>query len=294
MNALPVVSPAAGGSEHGGGLSDADLDFIRDLVRRRTAIVLDPGKRYLVENRLAPLVRGGRFPSIAALVGALRRPSSGLSDQVVDALTTNETSFFRDGRPFDALRDHLLPALVAARAGTRALTIWSAACSSGQEPYSVAMLLLEHFPQLRHWNVRIIASDISPTMLGQAASGTYSPLEVGRGLPPPLLAKYFTRQGRGFEISSLVRGMIEFRSVNLAEPWPFIPVIDVLLLRNVLIYFDQVTKQQTLAQVRQVLRPDGYLILGGTETTLGVDAAFRREQVGAGVVYRPGGAAAGS
>ena len=286
MMSSPAARPVPGAQAP--GLSDTDLAFVCDLIRRRSAIVLNPTKRYLVESRLATLVRAGGHGDLTALVAALRRPSNTqLAEQVVDALTTNETSFYRDLRPFEMLRQHVLPALLQARATTRALTFWSAACSSGQEPYSLALLLLEHFPQLRTWNIRIIASDLSPTMLARAAAGSYSQLEVSRGLPAALLTKYFTPRGRNWEIKPEVRSMVEFRTVNLAEPWGFLPPVDVLFLRNVLIYFDLATKQRALAQARQVLRPDGYLVLGGTETTLGVDPAFTREQLGASAVYRP-------
>ena len=269
-------------------LTAGDFEFVRALVHEHAAIVLEPSKTYLVESRLAPLVRAIGADSIGDLVARLRtgHDAQQLRRRVVDAMTTNETSWYRDLSPFEALETTILPQLIAARQETRALNIWSAACSSGQEPYSVAMLLRERFPQLAGWNVRIIATDISAEMLGRAAAGTYSQLEVNRGLPSAYLVKYFTRAGADWQIRDDIRAMVEFRALNLAQPWGFMPPIDVLLLRNVLIYFDVATKREILARARGVLRPDGYLFLGTAETTLSIDDAFTRVTVGRTTVYQ--------
>lgn len=268
-------------------LTTGDFDYVRTLVRQHAAIVLEPSKTYLVESRLAPVARAIGAASIGELVTRLRGGrDTQLQRRVVDAMTTNETSWYRDLAPFEALRSTVLPRLIAARRDSRALNIWSAACSSGQEPYSVAMLLREHFPQLAGWNVRIIATDISAEMLGRAAAGTYSQLEVNRGLPSAYLVKYFTRAGADWQIRDDIRAMVEFRALNLAQPWGFMPPIDVLLLRNVLIYFDVATKREILARARGVLRPDGYLFLGTAETTLSIDDAFTRVPLGATAGYQ--------
>lgn len=269
-------------------MSPADADYVRDLVRARSAIVLDASKTYLIESRLVPIARQRGLPDTGALVAQLRRePRGQLQDVVVDAMTTNETSFFRDPNLWNGLREHILPQMIAARRSTRSLNLWSAACSSGQEPYSLAMMLLDHFPEVYDWNVRILATDLSGEMLGRAASGRFSQLEVNRGLPAPSLIKHFKRDGAMWQISDRIRQMVEFRMVNLIEPWPFIPAIDVLLCRNVLIYFDLPTKQQVLARCRDVLRPDGLLILGGSETTLNLDDRYERIPSGTATAYRP-------
>lgn len=201
-------------------------------------------------------------------------------------MTTNETSFFRDIHPFAALERHLLPELITRRSAQRRLSIWSAACSSGQEPYTVAMILADRFAQLRDWDVRILATDISTEMLERARTGRYSQLEMNRGLPAVRLVRHFTRAGTGWEASAALRAAVEFRQLNLVEPWPAMASMDVVLLRNVLIYFSVATKREVLARLRRVLRPDGFLILGGAETTLGLDEHFERLQTGTGSCYR--------
>ncbi|HYC33213.1 MAG TPA: protein-glutamate O-methyltransferase CheR [Gemmatimonadales bacterium] len=269
-------------------IASGDFDFIRDLIRRRSAIVLEPGKEYLVESRLGAVAREEGFASLEHLVTELRtRPSNGLHRRVVEAMTTNETTFFRDIHPFDALRQAILPELIERRASQRQLTIWCAACSSGQEPYSISMLLREHFPALTGWTVRIVATDLSGEMLERARSGRYSQLEVNRGLPASYLVKYFRKQGLEWQLAEEVRRMVEYRELNLNEPWPGVPPADLVFLRNVLIYFDVETKRSILAKVRRVLRPDGYLFLGGSETTMGLDDTYQRMPVGKAVCYRP-------
>ncbi len=259
-------------------LAPGDLAFVADLVRRQSANVLDATKGYLVEARLTPVARERGFASVSTLIAELRASRHGpLHELVVDRMTTNETSFFRDVRPFTVLERHVLPELIERRAAQRSLTIWSAACSSGQEPYTIAMLLRDRFPQVvRDWNVRIVASDLSSAMLARAAAGRFSQLEVNRGLPAPMLVRYFSRVGTEWQISDEIRQMIEFRAINLVQPWPFLPMLDVVFLRNVLIYVDVPTKQVVLDRVRQVLRPDGSLFLGAAETTLNLDDRFER------------------
>ena len=264
-----------------------EFEFIRSFVQKRSAIVLDDEKQYLVESRLQPLARREGFSNVAELVMQMQAsPVNGLHQKVVEAMTTNETSFFRDIHPFDALRRVVLPELIAARSATRQLRIWCAACSTGQEPYSLAMLLRENFPQLQSWNVSILATDLSTQVLEKARDGSFNQIEINRGLPAPYLLKYFQRQGMNWQLKEDLRKMIDFRSMNLIEPWPLMPPADVVLLRNVLIYFDVNTKKDILAKVRRLLRPDGYLFLGGAESTFNLDDAFKRVELERSSVYR--------
>jgi chemotaxis protein methyltransferase CheR len=262
-------------------LAEQDFDYIRDLVRDRAAIVLEPGKEYLAVTRLDPVVRRAGLGSLSELVETLRQDDDpALSEQVIDALTTNETTFFRDLHPFESLRNHILPALIERKRLSRSLFIWSAGCSSGQEPYSVAMLIREDFPQLAEWQVSILGTDVSVAMLERARAGRYGQIEVNRGLPAHLLVKYFRRAGVGWEIDGSIRAMVRFRQQNLVDPWPSMPPMDLVLMRNVMIYFDVAAKREILARVGEVLAPHGYLLLGTSETTLHLDDSFRRHSVG--------------
>lgn len=271
-------------------ITTKDFDVIRDMVRKDSAIVLEPGKEYLVEARLAPLVASLGYGTLTKLVDDLQRGTDrSLRQQVVHAMTTNETSFFRDVRPFDALATTVLPALVAARAAKRSLSIWSAACSSGQEVYTIAMTLREHFPQLASWNVRILATDLSTEMLAKAREGRYGQIEVNRGLPAAQLVKYFHRAGAGWQVNDDLKRGIEFREMNLAAPWPAPGHFDVVFIRNVLIYFDVDTKRSILNRVAQVLAPDGFLFLGAAETTLGIADGFERLPLERAGCYRRSG-----
>lgn len=270
-------------------ITASEFDYIRDLVRREAAIVLEPGKEYLAENRLHPVARAAGLDSVGALVRELRTGSDDLQTQVVDALTTNETSFFRDGHPWAALRDDLIPQLLERRADRRTLTIWCAAASSGQEPFSLALLLREHFAaQLDGWVVRIIATDISPTMLERCKAGRYSQLEVNRGLPAPMLLKHFQRVGVQWELDASVRSLVELKRLNLdlASDYERLPICDLVMIRNVLIYFDQQTKAEILGRCADHLRPDGFLFLGSSETPLNVVDRFERITSGQTICYR--------
>ncbi|MCL6537076.1 MAG: protein-glutamate O-methyltransferase CheR [Acidothermus sp.] len=264
--------------------------FIADLVKQMTAINLGPGKEYLVENRLASLARDAGFRDVAALIGRVQLSGDDrLRRQIVEALTTNETSFFRDRDPFNALRQVIIPDLCRKRVATHRITIWSAGCSSGQEPYSIAMTVVDHPLINSEWTVEILATDISQEMLEKAKSARYSQLEVNRGLPAPLLVRHFERCETDWRVVPAVRNLVRFQQLNLAEDFE-LPWIDVVFLRNVLIYFDTTTKIEVLRRVRRVLRPDGYLFLGGSETTLGLDDEFERVMLGSATVYRPRGA----
>jgi chemotaxis protein methyltransferase CheR len=258
-------------------IARADFDYLRGFLLEKSAIILDDDKEYLASIRLAPLVQNEGFASVEDLLGNLRRrrPDSDLPCKVLDAMTNNETWFFRDYGPFEALRQQALPELLAARSGINGLRLWSAACSTGQEPYSLALLLREHF-SLANWTVQILATDISTQALDRARRGRYSQLEINRGLPVALLPRYFRRANLDFELVSDIRNLVEFKQFNLSQPWPELPKMDVIFLRNVMIYFDVEIRRQILARVRSVLQPDGVLFLGCAETTLNLDSNFER------------------
>jgi len=260
-------------------------EYLRELVREHSAIVLGPAKDYLLTVRLRPLLKDQNLASLADLAAQLQRQTFGdLHRQVIDAMTTNETLWFRDARLFRSLRERLIPELIERRSG--ALNVWCAACSSGQEPYSILMSIHEHFSQLAGWKIRVIASDISAEMLKRVQDGTYSQFEMNRGLPAPLLAKYFERDGDSWRVCKRLRDALDVREVNLVGPWPPLPRLDVIFLRNVLIYFDVPTKAKILERVAKVLSPDGYLVLGAAETTHGLVEDFEPVPGAEGGCYR--------
>ncbi len=261
--------------------------YLQGVMRQHAAVVLEEGKEYLVSARLGPLARREGWDTVDNLVAQLRsQPFGALHRQVVHALVTTETSFFRDIHPFESLRDVVFPELIAKRRLTRSLNIWSAACSSGQEPYSIAMLIREHVPALAGWSVRILASDLSSGMIDRARSGTYSQLEINRGIPVRLLTKYFERSGVHWVVSDEIRRMVEFRELNLAEPLPSLPAMDVVFLRNVLIYFSEDNRRRILERVAEQLRPDGYLFVGSAETMITFENLFRRVRIGQTSAYQ--------
>jgi chemotaxis protein methyltransferase CheR len=268
-------------------IDDRDFQLVRQLVRERAAIVLDDGKHYLVVNRLSLLAQREGLGSARAVIALLRSSSDpALQRKVIEAMATTETLFFRDRKPFEALRNAILPELQRLRQTERRLQIWSCGCSSGQEPYSVGMLLREHFPGLATWDLRMVASDISTEMLARSRAGRYSQLEVNRGLPNDLLHKYFEPAGCEWQIRAELRQMIEFRELNIAGPWCPLPPMDLVMLRNVLIYFDVETKRAVLAKLRRVLRPGGFLLLGTAETTVNLDDSFELLRSDGAAYYR--------
>lgn len=270
-------------------VAPADFAWVCELVRRRSAIVLEQGKD-LVASRLSELALAEGFESSGALVDALRAdPPEALLRRVVEAMLVTETHFFRDEHPFEALHRFVFPALIRARSTARTLRIWSAASSSGQEPYSVAMVLRRHFPLLGDWRVEILASDLSEAMLQRARAGRYSPVEVSRGLSPEYLAAYLRPDGEMWRITEEIGSMVEFRQISLHEAWPDLPPMDVILLRNALMYFDLGTRREILARLRRVLRPDGFLFLGTAESAASIDQAYRLARLGRAVCYRLAG-----
>jgi chemotaxis protein methyltransferase CheR len=267
-------------------IAPADFAYIRDLVHRRSAIFLEAGKEYLVESRLRPIAQATGEESLGRLVSRLRSsPEGSLHKQVVEAMTTNETSWFRDHHPFAAFESVLLPELLSRRAKVRRLTVWSAAAASGQEAYSLAMVLQERLAADPTWNLRVLATDLSEEMVRRTREGRYSQLEVNRGLPAARLVRHFTRVGTEWQVNEALRRMVDARQLNLAAPFPPMPPVDMLFLRNVLIYFKTDDRRQIFDQVRRVLQPDGYLVLGGAETPLD-DDAFDRVPLDRTNIYR--------
>ncbi len=264
-----------------------DLDYVRDMVRTRSAIVLEPEKAYLVESRLSPLAKSEGLASLIELVAKLRgNPYGALHKKVVEAMTTNETSFFRDLVPFEVLREQILPEIIARKGTSKRLNMWCGASSSGQEPYSVMFTIFDHFPELKNWVIHYTATDISEEMLAKCREGKYSQLEVNRGLPAVLLSKYFEKKGMGWQVQEDICRRIDFKPMNLAGPWLPFPRMDIVFLRNVMIYFDTDTKKRILANIRHILDPNGYLFLGGSETTINLDDQYERVAISGTSCYR--------
>lgn len=271
-------------------MTEADFVFLRDYLKKRSGLSLGPEKRYLVESRLTPVCRRFGIATLADLVGTLRLSREGPMERaVVEAMTTNETFFFRDRTPFDLFRDVLLPRAIAARAGTRRLRIWSAAASTGQEPYSLAMLVHEAAPQLAGWQVEIVGTDLSTEVLEKARLGLYSHFEVQRGLPVQLMVKYFTQIGEQWRISPQIAAMVSYRPLNLLQPFEHLGQFDIVYCRNVLIYFDTATKADVLERISRALAPDGAVLLGAAETVIGLTEALVPDSQHRGL-YRQGAA----
>jgi chemotaxis protein methyltransferase CheR len=251
---------------------EADLLLLQTFILQRTGILLTPGKRYLVETRLDPVVRKMQLTSMAGLAAKLRLGDRAVETAVIDAITTNETLFFRDKQPFDQFRTVILPKLIAAKRGGGRIRIWCAACSTGQEPYSLSMILDDMRTQLAGIEVEILATDISEKVIEAAKLGVYSQFEVQRGLPIQYLIKYFTQQDARWKINPLMGERIQFKQLNLLQPFRHLGSFDVIFCRNVLIYFGENTKRDVLARMHDMLTPEGFLLLGGAETVLGLSA----------------------
>jgi len=278
------VSPSVAGRS-AANLTADNLRFLCHTIYSESGIVLDESKSYLLEARLLPVAREEGESTLDGLCNLVRAAGGRrLRDKVVEALTTNETLFFRDIKPFEALEKLLIPELMAPRAATRQLRFWCAACSTGQEPYSLAMLWREM--NIPGWQIDILATDLADNVLERARAGRFQQLEVNRGLPAKYLVKYFRRDGMTWEISADIRNMVRWQKFNLKDSMAGMPAFDVVFCRNVLIYFDLQTKQSILANLRKVLRPGGYLILGASETTLNVDDSYVRKQLGPAIFYQ--------
>ncbi len=268
-------------------LSPADIDYLRAIVERHSGNKIDPSRDYLFESRLQRVLRARDFSTFPDLLAALRSGHSpSLPQAVAQAMLVNETSFFRESPAFDLLRTDLIPGLIAARRSTRRLRLWSAACSSGQEVWSLAMLLREEFPQLGPWTIDILGTDLSSEMIERASAARYSDSEVARGLPLLLLHRYFLRHGEEWELSPEIRRLCRFRRRNLCDVpvWP--ETFDLILLRNVLLYFPQETRRRILLTMHRSLAPDGALLLGLSENP-NVDSHWQTVLTPKAVWYRP-------
>lgn len=253
-----------------------DFDMFSTLLKQRSGLVLTRDKAYLLESRLMPVARKWNMKGLEELATTVRtRKDEALLRDITEAMTTNESSFFRDQKPFDQFRQLVLPKLMEARAAKRSLRIWSAACSSGQEAYSLSMILNDEAAKLAGWRIEIVGTDISAEMVERAKSGIYTQFEVQRGLPITMLVKHFKQNGDKWQISQQLRQMVSFREWNLLGDLSALGQFDIVFCRNVLIYFDQPTKVDILGRISKVLAPDGYLVLGAAETVVGLTDAFK-------------------
>ncbi|CCG06737.1 CheR family methyltransferase [Pararhodospirillum photometricum] len=252
-----------------------DFDYISKMLKDKSGLVLTRDKSYLLESRLMPLARKRGFKGLDDLIGQLRRRDLALEKEITEAMTTNESFFFRDSKPFDQFRQVVLPNLIKTRASRRSFRIWCAAASSGQEPYSLGMILKEESARLAGWRHEIVGTDLSTEILRKARAGLYSQFEVQRGMPMQLLVKYFKKKDDMWEIDPAIRAMVQFKEWNLLEDLRPLGQFDVVYCRNVLIYFDQPTKAHVLEAISKQMTDDGVLYLGGAETVLGVSSAFK-------------------
>jgi chemotaxis protein methyltransferase CheR len=256
-------------------VSPHDYEFLCKLLKDQSGLALAGDKQYLVESRLLPLARKAGIASLAELVAKLKAGGDRLAVEVVHAMTTNESFFFRDKIPFDHFRDTIMPALLQARAAERRIRIWCAAASTGQEPYSLAICLKEMKEKIADWRIEIIGTDLSTAVLEKAKEGLYTQFEVQRGLPIQLLVKYFAQLGEMWKIGADIRAMVQYRPLNLLSDFSYLGSFDLVFCRNVLIYFDQDTKVDVLSRLARVTAPRGYLVLGAAETVVGLTDAFK-------------------
>lgn len=270
-------------------MNPSDYDYLSQFLSNASGLALGTGKEYLLEARLTPLAQSLGLSDFEELVAELRRGADDrLSTAVVETMTTNETSFFRDKTPFEELKNVMLPELISARQNEKTLRIWCAASSTGQELYSLLMLIDESFPQLRDWKIDVVGTDIAQSMLDRCAGGVYSQFEVQRGLPTPLLIKYFEQIPEGWRIKDSLKNRVQWRQQNLLESFSLLGPFDIIFCRNVLIYFEVELKRNVLERMRSILRSDGYLTLGAAESIVGVTDQFERYRECKAAVYRAG------
>jgi len=268
-----------------------DYEYLRKLLKDHSGLDLSADKQYLIESRLLPLSRKCGIAGISELVQKMKGGAATIVSQVVEAMTTNETFFFRDKVPFDHFRDSIMPEVLKTRAARKSIRIWCAAGSTGQEPYSLAMSLKEMSAALAGWRVEIIATDLSQEVLEKSKSGMYSQFEVQRGLPIQLLVKYFKQNGEFWQINADIRAMVQHRQLNLLHDFSQLGTFDVIFCRNVLIYFDQDTKINIFGRLARAMEADGFLVLGAAETVVGLTDVFKPFPDKRGL-YRPSGARA--
>ncbi|MBX9709539.1 MAG: protein-glutamate O-methyltransferase CheR [Xanthobacteraceae bacterium] len=275
-------------------MNQLEYDFLRKLLRERSGLVLSDDKQYLVESRLLPLARKSGIASLSELIAKMRHGSDPLVADVVEAMTTNETFFFRDKIPFDHLKESIFPEMLKARAARKSLRIWCAAASTGQEPYSIAMILKNMGAAIAGWRIEIIATDLSNEVLEKCKAGIYSQFEVQRGLPIQMLVSYFKQVGEVWQINPDIRAMVQFRPLNLLQDFSSLGVLDIIFCRNVLIYFDQATKAAVFNNLLKANESDGYLFLGAAETVVGLTDTYRPCQQRRGVYLPQSGARSAS
>lgn len=267
-------------------MNDQDFKFFEELLKRESGLIVTKEKMYLLESRLLPVAQKAGLSGLDALAQKMRTGRDAeLQRQVIEAMTTNETSFFRDNTPFQRLKEDILPYYLKARSTQKSLRIWSAACSSGQEPYSLAMMLKET-PALAGWRIEIVATDLSMDILAQAKAGSYSQFEIQRGLPIQYLVKYFAQQGDKWNVKDDLKSIIAFKTANLLGDFSHLGQFDLVFCRNVLIYFDVATKAKVLSAMKGVTKQDGALFLGGAETVIGISEAFKPIPEVKGVYFR--------
>ncbi|HEX3809244.1 MAG TPA: CheR family methyltransferase [Rhizomicrobium sp.] len=255
-------------------ITGGDFDFVVDLLKARSGLALTPDRMSLVVARLVPVARAFGFRNLHELIADLREGREALARAVTESMTTNESSFFRDKATFDHFRSTLLPVLIARRAETRQLRIWSAAASTGQEVYSIAMILDDMRLAQEGWKIELLATDINSTSLARAKAGLYSQFEAQRGLPIQQLVQHFNHDGEQWRVDAALRDLVKFRNFNLLDPFEGLGTFDIIFCRNVLIYFDSPTKGAVLRKLNTALNEDGALILGATESTVGISSAF--------------------
>lgn len=257
-------------------MTPGEFEYLKNFLKERSGLVLSNDKQYLVESRLLPIARSSKLETLSAVIGVLRKGTNkALETDVVEAMTTNESFFFRDKTPFDHFNETMLPGLLERRAKTRQIKIWCAAASTGQEPYSLAICLKEAQTKIAGWRTRILGTDLSNEVLDKAKAGLYSQFEVQRGLPIQMLLKYFDQKGDMWQINAGMRAMVEWKKLNLLDSFSHLGEFDIIFCRNVLIYFDQQTKTEILSRVAKSLPDDGYLVLGAAETVVGLTDAFK-------------------
>jgi len=274
-------------------VTPSDYEYLRKLLKERSGLDLSADKQYLVESRLMPLARKASLSGIPELVQKMKSGATALTSEVVEAMTTNETFFFRDKLPFDHFRESIMPEMLRARASRKSIRIWCAAGSTGQEPYSLAMCLKEMGASLSGFRVEILATDLSQEVIEKSKAGIYSQFEVQRGLPIQMLVKYFKQTGELWQINSDIRGMVQHRQLNLLHDFTCLGKFDIIFCRNVLIYFDQDTKISIFGRLARAMEGDGFLVLGAAETVVGLTDVFKPFPDKRGL-YRPSGARAGS
>ncbi len=256
-------------------MNSPDYEYLRKILKDQSGLDLSADKQYLIESRLLPLARKAGLPGLSELVQKLKGGSTAYTSQVVEAMTTNETFFFRDKIPFDHFRQSIMPELLQARANRKSLRIWCAAGSTGQEPYSLAMCLKEMSAAFSGWRLEILATDLSQEVIEKSRAGIYSQFEVQRGLPIQMLVKYFKQAGEIWQVNADIRAMVQHRQLNLLHDFSYLGVFDVIFCRNVLIYFDQETKVNIFNRLAKVVEPDGFLALGAAETVVGLTDVFK-------------------